>query len=489
MSLPSTEQDIAGTVYPFKCDNPRCGKIINKTFYDGILKSEYIARNYTGNCPKCGGEYRFYDKDDIEFTKTGQINVNIDNIKLDDTKLDEISKKVTDIDALLKEQANKTVEKVKKRQEEKANKKQEEEKKKQEEDIHVDYKRLYRRPARTVDNIVRTRYIDKSYNMAKRYLVEYPKKGIRSEIRGIVLYGPSGTGKGITMEIIENDPDFKIYNNFGFNSQIHEFTSDMKDTSEKIDKVFKSADILAKSSGKRTIVFFDDMENVLGKRKGTSVQTKIARTSSFLQHLGGKLDMPAVFLILATNLPGEVDFAFKNRFKWCGYGYFDKSDRINFLKMCYCNNDKLNYEELVSITGDYWEGRTFQQLSEYLKFESTEDNTNDGVTKLSQERASKLLVDFKVEYETEEKERDLATEEDDRYHYNERDITPLREKRLLERMSDDDKLYVLTTGKYRGLTIEQVVNLDLSHLDWIANLKQKLHPDHMTVTYAINGQQ
>jgi len=353
-------------------------------------------------------------------------------------------------------------------------------------EVHTDYKRLYQRPIRTVDSIVRTKYIDKSYNMAKRYLVEYPKKGIRSEIRGIVLYGPSGTGKGVTMEIIENDKDFKQYNNFS-DSQIHEFTSDMKDTSEKIDEILNKADMSAKKTGKRTIVFLDDMENVLGKRKGTSVQTKIARTSSFLQHLGGKLDMPGVFLILATNLPGEVDFAFKNRFKWCGYGYFDKNDRINFLKMCYCNNDKLNYEELVSITGEYWDGRTFQQLSEYLKFESTECGINDGVAKLSHERSSKLLVDFKVEYETEEKERDLATEEDDRWHYNERDTTSLREKRLLERMSDDDKLYVLTQGKYKGLTIEQVVNLDLQHLDWIARPQQKLHPDHMAVTYAINS--
>lgn len=281
-----------------------------------------------------------------------------------------------------------------------------------EQEIHENYRKLFQRPERNIENIVLTKDIDKAYNVAKRYLVEYAKKGINTEIRGIVLYGPSGTGKGVTMEIIENDSEFLKYNNFVFNAQIHELTGEMRNTSEKIDGIITHANKLAMKTGKRSIIFLDDMETVLGKRKGSSVQTKIARTSSILQHFGGKLDTPGVFLFVGTNLPEEIDFAFKNRFKWCGYHLFDKYERIKFLKSCYLNysNDGiLNYEDLNSHTDENWNARVFKQFSEHLEFEYGDRFANG--ESISLEQAQKSIVEFKSDFEYERKERDMATEE------------------------------------------------------------------------------
>lgn len=60
-----SSDEMFGNVYHFKCTNPKCNRILSKTFYDGIHKSEYIARNYRGECPKCGYEYEFYDNENI----------------------------------------------------------------------------------------------------------------------------------------------------------------------------------------------------------------------------------------------------------------------------------------------------------------------------------------------------------------------------------------------------------------------------------------
>jgi spastin len=150
--------------------------------------------------------------------------------------------------------------------------------------------------------------------------------GIRKPQRGILLFGPPGTGKTMIAKAIASE-----CNSTFFNISASSLTSKWVGESEKtVKSLFKVAYKKVPS-----IIFIDEIDSILSKRSGSENEaTKRLKTEFLIQFdvLGSNTNAK-LLVIAATNRPMDLDEALLRRLPKRVYcGPLDEDGRFEFIK-------------------------------------------------------------------------------------------------------------------------------------------------------------
>lgn len=158
---------------------------------------------------------------------------------------------------------------------------------------------------------------DEAVKQAKRVVFainntdRYQRWGAKKP-KGVLLYGPPGSGKTLLAKIIANETNAKF-----FEVAVNDIGSKWYGESEKLmQRVFNKAN-RATADGSKVIIFFDEIEALAPNRSEAYEGTRKV-ISILLQNLDGLRSNPNVTVVAATNLPDDIDPAIKRT------GRFDK---------------------------------------------------------------------------------------------------------------------------------------------------------------------
>ena len=150
--------------------------------------------------------------------------------------------------------------------------------------------------------------------------------GIRKPQRGILLFGPPGTGKTMIAKAIATE-----CNSTFFNISASSLTSKWVGESEKtVKSLFKIAYQKVPS-----IIFIDEIDSILSKRNESENEaTKRLKTEFLIQFDGlGSNTNARLLVIAATNRPMDLDEALLRRLPKRVYcGPLDENGRFDFIK-------------------------------------------------------------------------------------------------------------------------------------------------------------
>ena len=150
--------------------------------------------------------------------------------------------------------------------------------------------------------------------------------GIRKPQRGILLFGPPGTGKTMIAKAIATECKCTF-----FNISASSLTSKWVGESEKtVKSLFKVAYKKVPS-----IIFIDEIDSILSKRSGSENEaTKRLKTEFLIQFDGlGSNTNARLLVIAATNRPMDLDEALLRRLPKRVYcGPLDENGRFEFIK-------------------------------------------------------------------------------------------------------------------------------------------------------------
>lgn len=140
----------------------------------------------------------------------------------------------------------------------------------------------------------------------------YKKWGTKPP-KGIILHGPPGTGKTLMAKALASQADARF-----FHVKASDIASKWYGESEKIVKdIFE----LASEDEGNTIIFFDEIDAIAPKRKGSHEATH--RTlSTLLEHMDGMAPHDNVMVVASTNMLDDIDPALLRA------GRFDRSVEV-----------------------------------------------------------------------------------------------------------------------------------------------------------------
>ena len=175
--------------------------------------------------------------------------------------------------------------------------------------------------------------------------------GIRKPQRGILIFGPPGTGKTMIAKAIATE-----CNSTFFNISASSLTSKWVGESEKtVKSLFKVAYKKAPS-----IIFIDEIDSILSKRSGSENEaTKRLKTEFLIQFDGlGSNTNARLLVIAATNRPMDLDEALLRRLPKRVYcGPLDEKGRFEFIKKVInrveTNLSDEDIKEIAQKTNDY----------------------------------------------------------------------------------------------------------------------------------------
>uniref|UniRef100_A0A0R3S135 AAA domain-containing protein n=1 Tax=Elaeophora elaphi TaxID=1147741 RepID=A0A0R3S135_9BILA len=132
-------------------------------------------------------------------------------------------------------------------------------------------------------------------------------KGIRAPPKGVLLFGPPGTGKTMIGRCVASQCKATF-----FNIAASSITSKWVGEGEKLVRaLFAIARVLQPS-----VVFIDEIDSLLTSRSETEHESSRRIKTEFLIHLDGVATSPdeRILILGATNRPQELDSAVKRRF-------------------------------------------------------------------------------------------------------------------------------------------------------------------------------
>ena len=159
------------------------------------------------------------------------------------------------------------------------------------------------------DDIAGLDGVKEALNTAYVMALAQPPDGVKlSPSRTVLLYGPPGTGKTLLAQAVSTSFDATF-----FNIKTGALLSSLFGKSPQlIAAAFAEAEARAPS-----VLFFDEIEALVGSRDQEMSQAEGRVVTAFLQSLGGfdaRTATGFVFTIAATNTPWKVDDAILSRF-------------------------------------------------------------------------------------------------------------------------------------------------------------------------------
>ena len=207
--------------------------------------------------------------------------------------------------------------------------------------------------------------------------------GIRKPQRGILLFGPPGTGKTMIAKAIASECKSTF-----FNISASSLTSKWVGESEKtVKSLFKIAYKKVPS-----IIFIDEIDSILSKRsENENEATKRLKTEFLIQFDGlGSNTNAKLLVIAATNRPMDLDEALLRRLPKRVYcGPLDEDGRFEFIKKVInrveTNLSDDDIREITKKTNDY-SNSDLMELCREAAYQPVRELTTDEILKIKKFR-------------------------------------------------------------------------------------------------------
>ena len=174
----------------------------------------------------------------------------------------------------------------------------------------------------------------------------FEKYGIKPT-KGVLLFGPPGTGKTMIAKALCSTTKAKFFNVNG--SQI--VSKYVGESEAKLNSIFEEA-----SRASPSIIFIDEIDSLCPKRQDASDDMQKRLVATLLTLIDGMSSSSKVIILAATNLPNSIDAALRRP------GRFDREieigiptlpDRLEILKLCLKSTyHSVSEDELIQVNNN-----------------------------------------------------------------------------------------------------------------------------------------